>query len=214
MGRLHAQKEHGWMDDTTLISKKKKVRSWLVAKNTMRLNAYIAQTPTATVQANVSATARESRQRAALASAIACDRPTEKKYPGMRHTQPPDPASAPTPARGQIIFEEPMKEFPRRVLPGRTETISSVAIWDGPESLGAVLRLQGSGRLSLVHPRDESGKPREDSARNCLRIHQPDKTCVAHPGDLVVTDLDGRLGVIHGYEWSASHGARFTREDV
>ena len=72
MGRLHAQKEHGWMDDTTLISKKKKERSRLVAKNTMRLNAYIAQTPTATVQANVSATARESRRNAALACAIAC----------------------------------------------------------------------------------------------------------------------------------------------
>lgn len=105
------------------------------------------------------------------------------------------------------------KEFPRRVLPGRDEKISSVAIWDGPESFGAVLRLKGSGRLSLVHPKDEKGEPLPGSTRDCLCIHRPDKTSVAHPGDLIVTDWEGRLSVVHGYGWAASHGARFTWED-
>ena len=106
-----------------------------------------------------------------------------------------------------------MKQYERWVLPGKDEKISSVAIWYGPESIGAVLRLKGSGRLSLVHPKDEHGNPRPGSKRDCLRINRPDKTSVAHPGDLVVTDLEGRLGVVHGYEWAASHKARFTWED-
>ena len=103
-------------------------------------------------------------------------------------------------------------DFPRRVLPGKEEKYTSVAIWNGPESLGAVMRLKGAGRITLVHPKDERGRTRPGSKCDCLRIVSR-KTSVAHPGDLVVTDLEGRLEVIHGYEWAASHNARFTRED-
>ena len=103
-------------------------------------------------------------------------------------------------------------DFPRRVLPGKNEAHSSVAIWYGPESLGAVMRLKGKGSLSIVHPKDERGRTKPGSKRDCLRIESR-TIYVAHPGDLVVTDLEGRLEVIHGYEWAASHKARFTRED-
>ena len=89
---------------------------------------------------------------------------------------------------------------------------TSAAVWDGPESLKAVMRLNGVGNISLVQPKN-GGEPVPGSARDCLRIHRPDKTSVAHPGDLVVTDMQGRLDVVHGFEWSASHGAYFTREE-
>jgi len=106
-----------------------------------------------------------------------------------------------------------MTNFPRRVLPGKESQFTAVAIWDGPESLVAVLRLNGSGRLSLVQPKDADGKPLPGSARNCLRIANTNKVAVAHPGDLVVTDIAGRLGVIHGHEWAAAHKAYFTQEE-
>jgi len=90
---------------------------------------------------------------------------------------------------------------------------SSAAIWDGPDSLVAVLRLRGSGSLSIVRPKS-GGKPIPGSQKNCLRIRRPDKTSVAHPGDLVVTDMQGRLDVVHGFEWAAAHGAYFMREEA
>ena len=90
---------------------------------------------------------------------------------------------------------------------------TSAAIWDGPDSLGAVLRLNGSGHLSLVHPKGADGRPKEGSKKDCLRVHRPDKTSVAHPGDLVVTDEHGRLDVVHGFEWAAAHKAYYTREE-
>ena len=98
------------------------------------------------------------------------------------------------------------KEYPRRVLPGKVEKHSAIAIWDGPESLPSVLRLKGKGRLSIVHPKDAEGKPKAGSDRNCLRIERPDRVTVAHPGDLVVTDWNGNFDVMHGYEWAMRHG--------
>jgi len=105
-----------------------------------------------------------------------------------------------------------MKQYPRRVLPGKKEKFSAVAIWNGPDSIRAVLRLKGKGWLSIVHPKDANGMPKEGSKRDCLRIERPDHVAVAHPGDLVVTDWDGNYDAVHSYEWAASHGAYFTRE--
>lgn len=106
-----------------------------------------------------------------------------------------------------------MTNFPRRVLPGRQEKYTSAAVWDGPESLRAVCQLRGKGQISLVQPKGADGRPKQDSHADCLRIHRPDKTCVAHPGDLVVTDLKGWLDIVHGYEWAVAHRAYFTQEE-
>jgi len=107
-----------------------------------------------------------------------------------------------------------MKNYDRRVLPPKETWMTGVTVWDGPESLQAVLRLKGKGKLLLVHPNDADGKPVPGSKRDCLRIVRPDRVFVAHPGDIVTTDKEGRYGSMHGLEWASAHGARFTREDI
>jgi len=99
-----------------------------------------------------------------------------------------------------------MKEHKRRVLPPKIGRYSAIAVWDGPQSLNAVMRLKGKGKLEVVQPKDADGNPIDGSPCDCLRIENPERVSVAHPGDLVVTDWYGYFDVVHGLEWAAAHG--------